>query len=277
ATLKRILAGTYEDPRGVCPAISDSLVGILDRCLAHAPADRFASARQLEVALSEALEELGLGDGEAVLGAFFADPGPTRAALVERLVAALLARGAEEAAEGRLPRALARVDQALALQPDAPAARALLDRLQASLRRGRLVRRTGVLAASAVGLAGLVAGGLALVRHERRPTPVAAVSRAPAPPAAGGRASPAPPRRAPPRGRRALAGGRPCPGDRRRSHARVCSTGGPGRRPTRAGDGHGHRSPGPRPRARELPGPRAALRLAPDRRRPVEPGAPVGP
>src|SRR5262245_29694654 len=181
ATLKRILAGTYEDPRGVCPAISDSLVGILDRCLAHAPADRFASARQLEVALSEALEELGLGDGEAVLGAFFADPGPTRAALVERLVAALLARGAEEAAEGRLPRALARVDQALALQPDAPAARALLDRLQASLRRGRLVRRTGVLAASAVGLAGLVAGGLALVRHERRPTPVAAVSSAPAP------------------------------------------------------------------------------------------------
>jgi len=189
ATLKRILAGTYEDPRGVCPAISDPLVGILDRCLAHAPADRFASARQLEVALSEALEELGLGDGEALLGAFFADPGPTRAALVERLVSALLARGAEEAAEGRLPRALARVDQALALQPDAPAARALLDRLQASLRRGRLLRRTGLFAASAVGLVALVTGGLALVRHERRPTPVAAVSSAPAPSTAGAGAS----------------------------------------------------------------------------------------
>ena len=180
ATLKRILAGTYEDPRGVCPAISDRLVAILDRCLAHAPADRFATARQLDAALSEALEELGLDDGESVLGSFFADPVPTRAALVDRLVTALLARGAEEAAAGRLPRALARVDQALALQPDAPAARALLDRLQASLRRGRVLRRTLVLAGSAVGLAALVAGGLALVRHEQRPTPVAAVSSAPA-------------------------------------------------------------------------------------------------
>ena len=118
ATLKRILAGTYEDPRGVCPAISDALVAILDTCLAHDPVDRYASAKELEQALSETLDDLGLSDGEGILAAFFADPAATSTALVQRLVATLLSKGAEEAAAGRLPRALARVDQALALEPD---------------------------------------------------------------------------------------------------------------------------------------------------------------
>ncbi|HZW89338.1 MAG TPA: serine/threonine-protein kinase, partial [Myxococcaceae bacterium] len=164
ATLKRILAGTYEDPRGVCPAISDGLVNILDTCLAHDPVDRYASAKELEQALSQTLDELGLTDGEAILAASFADPAATRTALVQRLVSTLLSRGAEEAAEGRLPRALARVDQALALEPDAPAARALLEKLQSSLRRGRVRRRAALVAGGAVLLAAVVAGGTALLR-----------------------------------------------------------------------------------------------------------------
>jgi serine/threonine-protein kinase len=168
ATLKRILAGTYEDPRGVCPAISDGLVAVLNRCLAHDPAERYPSARQLELALSETLEDLGLTDGEAVLAAFFADPGPTRTALVQRLVSTLLSRGSAEAAAGRLPRALARVDQALALEPDAPAARALLDQLQASLRRGRARRRTVLVAGAALGVALLGVGAVALIRTQHR-------------------------------------------------------------------------------------------------------------
>jgi eukaryotic-like serine/threonine-protein kinase len=171
ATLKRILAGTYEDPRGACPAISDALVNILDTCLAHDPADRYASARELEQELAETLEELGLTDGEAILAAFFADPAATRIALVQRLVSTLLSRGAAEAATGHLPRALARVDQALALEPDAPAARALLDRIQSSLRRGRARRRAAVIAGSAVGVLALASGVMALVRAHQRAAP----------------------------------------------------------------------------------------------------------
>jgi eukaryotic-like serine/threonine-protein kinase len=189
ATLKRILAGTYEDPRGACPAISDALVAILQRCLARDPSDRFPTARQLELALSEALEDLGLADGEAVLVAFFADPGPTRAALIQRLVSTLLARGAEEAGSGRLPRALARVDQALALEPDAPAARALLDQLQTSLRRGRARRRTYLVAGAAAGVALLAGAGVTAVRRQHRATataaPASAAALRDAPPAAG--------------------------------------------------------------------------------------------
>ncbi|HZJ53693.1 MAG TPA: serine/threonine-protein kinase, partial [Myxococcaceae bacterium] len=169
ATLKRILAGTYEDPRGACPAISDGLVRILDTCLAHDPADRYTSARELEQALSQTLDELGLTDGEAILGSFFADPATARTALVQRLVATLLAKGAEEAAAGRLPRALARVDQALALEPDAPAARALLERVQRSLRRGRARRRAALVAGGGVAVAALVTGAVTLVRMQGDP------------------------------------------------------------------------------------------------------------
>ena len=164
ATLKRILAGTYEDPRGICPAISDALVTILDTCLAHDPVDRYASAKELEQALSQALDELGLSDGEAILAAFFADPAATRTTLVQRLVSTLLSKGAEEAAAGRLPRALARVDQALALEPDAPAARALLEKLQSSLRRGRVRRRAAAVAGGTVLVAALALGATAILR-----------------------------------------------------------------------------------------------------------------
>ncbi len=168
ATLKRILAGTYEDPRGVRPAISDALVTILDTCLAHDPVDRYASAKELEQALSQSLDDLGLGDGETILAAFFADPAATRTALVQRLVATLLSKGAEEAAAGSLPRALARVDHALALEPDGPPARALLDKLQASLRRGRARRRAAAVAGGAVAAAVILAGATALFRSQSR-------------------------------------------------------------------------------------------------------------
>jgi Protein kinase domain len=177
ATLKRILAGTYEDPRGVCPAISDGLVNILDTCLAHDPVDRYASAKELEQALSQTLDDLGLTDGEAILAAFFADPAPARTALVQRLVATLLSKGAEEAAAGRLPRALARVDQALALEPDAPAARALLDRLQRSLRKSRARRRAALVAGGGLATAALIGSAVALVRMQAAdPAPSTAIA-----------------------------------------------------------------------------------------------------
>ncbi|HEY1416537.1 MAG TPA: serine/threonine-protein kinase [Myxococcaceae bacterium] len=189
ATLKRILAGTYEDPRGACPAISDALVNILDTCLAHDPADRYASAKELEQELAETLEELGLADAESILGAFFSDPAATRVTLVQRLVSTLLSRGADEAAAGHLPRALARVDQALALEPDAPAARALLDRIQSSLRRGRVRRRVALIAGSAVGAVALVAAAIAVVRTD----PLAAPPEPPAVAIVSSVATPSPP------------------------------------------------------------------------------------
>ena len=205
ATLKRILAGTYEDPRGACPGISDELVAILQRCLARDPGDRYAGARPLEQALSEVLEELELTDPEPLLAAFFADPGPTRAALVQRLVAVNLARGAEEAARGRLPRALARVDQALALEPDAPAARALLGQLQSSLRRGRTRRRLIAAGAGALVLAAMAAGGNAVLRRTHRPGPASP------PPAASATSAASALPTTPPGALAATAGGAPQP------------------------------------------------------------------
>jgi hypothetical protein len=148
ATLKRILEGTYEDPRTACPAASDDLLAILACCLARDPIDRYGGAQALEAALSEYLEGVGFSDIDSVLTAFFADPASGREAMRDRLLTVLLDQAEAEAQAGRIPRGLRRVDQALALAPDHARARSLLGRLQAGERhrmaRRRLLRLTVV-------------------------------------------------------------------------------------------------------------------------------------
>src|SRR5512140_782794 len=92
ATLKRILDGQYEDPRGLCPAISDELAEILSRCLARDPGARFASGAELRDALGRCLEGLGLTRAGEELSRFFAAPGEYRARLSSRLADSLVDR-----------------------------------------------------------------------------------------------------------------------------------------------------------------------------------------
>ncbi len=87
------------------------------------------------------------------------------------------------------------MDQALALEPEAPAARALLDQLQASLRRGRARRRAWLVVGAAVAVAGLATVGVTVVRKQHRdPEPAAATgpARVEPLPATVGRSPPAP-------------------------------------------------------------------------------------
>ena len=172
ATLKRILDGSYDDPRGPCPALSDGLAAIIARCLEREPSRRYTGAQELSTALATEMEALGFTDVEAVLLAFFADPPGGREQVRERLVSALLASAEADAAGGRIPRALARLNQLLALSPDDGRVRAVEQRLRAGERRQRRRRQIG---SAVVGVVAVVAAVL-LGR--------AVVSRAPAPPAA---------------------------------------------------------------------------------------------
>jgi serine/threonine-protein kinase len=180
ATLKRILDGSYDDPRGPCPALSDGLAGIIARCLEREPSRRYPSARELATALGTELEALGFSDVEAVLSSFFADPPGGREETRERLVVALIAAADAEAAAGRIPRALGRLNQLLALSPEDARVAELGQRLRAGERRQRRVRhfRSAALATAAVVAAVLF--GRSVVTRAPPPEPSPAQVLAPA-------------------------------------------------------------------------------------------------
>jgi serine/threonine-protein kinase len=176
--LKRISDGISADPEVLHPALGDGLARILRRAMAHRPEDRYADAAALEAALRGHLAELGMGDVEAELAEFFADPAygaAVRARLLERLVAL----GRERLQSGQTARSLALLNRVLVLDPDRRDVHDLLDRLA---RRRRLGRNL-----AALGLIGVLAGATyaltALWPDRPRPAvTVAAPGTTPAPP-----------------------------------------------------------------------------------------------
>jgi serine/threonine-protein kinase len=157
ATLKRILDGNYEDPRQRVPTLSDELADICATCLARDPDRRYAHAGQLRDALADYLAGLGFARVGEELASFFADPPSYQKLMRPRIIASRLERGERLLAEKRMPRALACLNQVLAL--DATNARALS--LLKGLERERRLKQwrarglklgTGLLVASVVGV-----------------------------------------------------------------------------------------------------------------------------
>lgn len=155
ATLKRILDGVFVDPRQLTPTVSDELAEIIATCLARQPGARYASAAELQDALSALLATLGLERTTDELRHFFLDPKGYRRALVPRLTMALVTRAERLLVERKTARAMAALDNALAHDPGHPRATQLLDQLQARGLRDRRRRRAR---RAALGLgAGMVA------------------------------------------------------------------------------------------------------------------------
>lgn len=158
ATLKKILDGVYDDPRQLVPTVSDDLAEIIATCLARQPGSRYADASKLAEALHGYLESLGLGRTTEEVQTFFADPTGYRKALKPRLCGALIARSEALVAEKRPAKALAALNQVLALDPQHPRALELLAQMNAARKRQqqtrawkqRLVWGSGVAAVIAV-------------------------------------------------------------------------------------------------------------------------------
>ena len=197
ATLKKILDGAYEDPRRLVATLSDDLAEIIGTCLARQPSARYANAAQLQVKLLEYLDSLALGRTHEELAAFFADPAAYRRALLPRLTDALVRKGEKLIAEQRPARALAAINQVLALDAGNARALGLLERMNAARKRQQLaatLKKAAMGGSLALAVAVLAAAGLWLTAPgdaakkapspAPRPSPVAAlIPRRAAPPA----------------------------------------------------------------------------------------------
>jgi serine/threonine-protein kinase len=159
ATLKRILDGTYEDPRQIIPSLSDDLAEIIATCLMRQPAARYPNATKLRDALGEYLANVGFPRVNEELASFFSDPPSYRKQMVKRLTEALVTRGEKFLAEKRPAKALANLNQVLALETGHPRAMKLLEELNLSRRRQLAAAKWKKTALAAAGLVGLVAAG----------------------------------------------------------------------------------------------------------------------
>jgi len=158
AVLKRILDGSYPDPRRWAPALSDELNEIVGTCLARDPAARYPQASKLRDALSQYLSELGLSQVTEQLSAFFLDPPAYRQQLIPKLSEILVERARRWRDSQRPAKALANLNQALALESSHPGALKLLAEINQSHRRQRSRRHRAISAAVAVTAFALLAG-----------------------------------------------------------------------------------------------------------------------
>jgi serine/threonine-protein kinase len=174
ATLKRILDGAYEDPRQRVPTLSDELAEICATCLARDPARRYPNAGKLRDALGDYLAGLGFARVGEELTSFFADPPSYQKLMRPRIIATLIERGERLLADKRTPRALACLNQVLALDATNPRAFGLLAGLERE-RRVKLWRARGL----KLGVGLLVASVLGVGLHAfQRRTPEAAPTAA---------------------------------------------------------------------------------------------------
>jgi serine/threonine-protein kinase len=164
ATLKRILDGAYEDPRRRVAALSDELAEIISRCLQRDRHNRYPNAGGLRDALADYLTGLGFPRVNEELASFFADPPSYKKAARQRIIATLLERGEHLLAEKRTPRALACLNQVLALDGKNTRAQTMLDGLNRAKRRRLWMKRGAQAGVTLAILAALGTGGYLLLR-----------------------------------------------------------------------------------------------------------------
>jgi serine/threonine-protein kinase len=141
STLKKILDGAYEDPRRIVPALSDELAEIISKCLAREPSSRYPEARQLQDALVGYLASVGFPRASEELSWFFVDPNAYRAEMVGRLVENRMQAATLFLREKRPAKALANLNQVLALHPGYLPARELLRQMNSAQRRRQAIGR----------------------------------------------------------------------------------------------------------------------------------------
>jgi serine/threonine-protein kinase len=200
--LRRVLDGHYPEAQAERPELGSRWSAILDRALAHLPANRYADANAVRAAIAAELDRVGFSEPARELAAWFADPGAYREAHAKRMIETLCALGGDARKRGEVLAAAADYNRALAQAPDDPN----LLRIVASMNRAEVLARTLRRAAVALILMfglGAVAFGTGRWLRERAasraavsvlpvlaaPSPMESSTPVPAAPLAGGTAN----------------------------------------------------------------------------------------
>jgi serine/threonine-protein kinase len=186
--LRRVLDGTYPSAQTERPIVGARWSALLDKALAHAPADRFADANAMREAVQAELARLGVTAPAEELAAWLDDTAAYTAAHDRRMIEKLVVLGAA-ARKARDPiGAAGDYNRALAHAPDDPQLLRVVAGMNRAEARARLLKRAGVALLLMVGLGG-VAFGVGRALHARTPAPItvdtavaAPVSAVPAPP-----------------------------------------------------------------------------------------------
>jgi serine/threonine-protein kinase len=164
--MAQIAAGAAVAPVRRRPACGLALSRLIERMMAVDPDARPGGAAALAGELRALAAAGGFGDPGEELAAYFKDPAGFVAARTPALVARLVGAARDEAAAGRLPRAMALADRASALAPDDPAVTALVRTVAEGGHASRR-NRAMVIAGAVVVLAG--GGGALAWRALRAP------------------------------------------------------------------------------------------------------------
>jgi tRNA A-37 threonylcarbamoyl transferase component Bud32 len=164
--LRRVLDGQYPDPPSERPLIGNRWGALLDRALAHAPADRFPDAEAMREAVTAELERLGVTQPKRELEAWLDDPEGYDAAHTSRMIEQLCGLGGEARKRGDSLAAAADYNRALAHAPHDPQLLRIVAGMNRAEARARLLRRAAAALVWMVSL-GLLAFGVGRLWHGR--------------------------------------------------------------------------------------------------------------
>jgi len=139
--LRRVLDGTYPEAQAERPVVGNRWSALLDRALAHLPADRFPDAVAIQNAIIEELDRLGFAQPRRELEAWLDDPEAYAAAHARRMIDKLCALGAAERKRGDTLAAAGDYNRALAHAPDDPNLLRVVAGMNRAEVRARLLRR----------------------------------------------------------------------------------------------------------------------------------------
>jgi serine/threonine-protein kinase len=150
--LRRVLDGRYSEAQRERALIGNRWSTLLDRALAHAPADRFADANAMLEATRAELDRLGISAPARELEAWLDGPQVYEEGHGKRMIEKLCALGNEERKQGDVLAAAADYNRALAHAPDDPQLLRLVAAMNRAEARTRLLRHAGVALLLMVGL-----------------------------------------------------------------------------------------------------------------------------
>ncbi len=142
--LRRVLEGDYSPAQRERPLVGARWSALIDRALAHEPANRFQSAREMRDAMLAEMDWVGFSSPRRELEAWFDDPDTYEKEHAKTIVDRLRARGDEARKRGDVLSAAADYNRALAQAPDDARLLHVVTGMHRAEARARVLRRGAV-------------------------------------------------------------------------------------------------------------------------------------